>query len=535
MAEEIIEHFQTAERDYTVTRTRFIKRELKPSEYHKRQFGNFGTIVPQRVRERLENEKDAYRFVAEYTKIPVPKVLDFLEEDGICTLIVERVEGNIMEIVLDELDGEDRKRLIHNVTAFVEQSVLPQLRKFTSNRLGGVSGLVIPPNRVTFRDQRPEWRSRTFSENQFTFCHNDLARHNIMVNPKTLEVTAIIDWESSGFYPAEFEADMWLRSYRDYVPDEASTDRLIRLLDQPSAENFPVTMIDIPDGVIYMWQTEDRDRHCTLTPSTFTKRQLRPYEKSLGVQGTITPFPWSRERLENEKKALEFIAEHTSIPVARVHAFNEEAGISSLTTKIPVPGARMDILARRLSNRDKAILLTHVNTFVNQTVLPQLNTLQSSKLGGIIGMTIPPIRVWKRDKRLSWPARTSNTNRYVFCHNEISQEYIWVDPKTLQVVLLQNWECSGYYPPEFEYPYWRKARDEWMNNDDEVDRLILFLDKPDEQPLVKGPWMARTILWGMISSLFYWIKNKGFGAIYILFSGSQLRDSSSSKSGSSSV
>lgn len=88
---------------------------------------------------------------------------------------------------------------------------------------------------------------------------------------------------------------------------------------------------------------------------------------------------------------------------------------------------------------------------------------------------------------------------------------------------------------EFEYPYWRKARAEWVNIDDEVDRLILFLDKPDEQPLVERPWMAKTIVWGMISSLFYWIKSKGFGAIYILFSGFQLRDSSSSSSGSSSV
>lgn len=35
---------------------------------------------------------------------------------------------------------------------------------------------------------------------------------------------------------------------------------------------------------------------------------------------------------------------------------------------------------------------------------------------------------------------------------------------------------------EFEYPYWRKARAEWVNIDDEVDRLILFLDKPGKGP-----------------------------------------------------
>lgn len=50
-----------------------------------------------------------------------------------------------------------------------------------------------------------------------------------------------------------------------------------------------------------------------------------------------------------------------------------------------------------------------------------------------------------------------------------------VDPKTLKVVRLQNWEFSGSYLPEFEYPYWLKARGEWVNDDEEVDRLIAFI------------------------------------------------------------
>lgn len=38
------------------------------------------------------------------------------------------------------------------------------------------------------------------------FCHNDLSTHNIIVDPETLNVKAIIDWEYVGFFPAEFEA-----------------------------------------------------------------------------------------------------------------------------------------------------------------------------------------------------------------------------------------------------------------------------------------------------------------------------------------
>ena len=37
------------------------------------------------------------------------------------------------------------------------------------------------------------------------FCHNDFSTHNVIVNPSTLKVNAIIDWEYAGFYPVEFE------------------------------------------------------------------------------------------------------------------------------------------------------------------------------------------------------------------------------------------------------------------------------------------------------------------------------------------
>ncbi len=37
------------------------------------------------------------------------------------------------------------------------------------------------------------------------FCHGDLSAHNVIVDPETLKVKAIIDWEYAGFYPKEFE------------------------------------------------------------------------------------------------------------------------------------------------------------------------------------------------------------------------------------------------------------------------------------------------------------------------------------------
>lgn len=43
------------------------------------------------------------------------------------------------------------------------------------------------------------------------FCHNDLSMHNIIVDPETFKINAIIDWEYAGFYPAEFEMPFYLR------------------------------------------------------------------------------------------------------------------------------------------------------------------------------------------------------------------------------------------------------------------------------------------------------------------------------------
>ena len=44
------------------------------------------------------------------------------------------------------------------------------------------------------------------------FCHNDLSTHNVIVDPETLAVKAIIDWEYAGFFPEEFEGMFFRRS-----------------------------------------------------------------------------------------------------------------------------------------------------------------------------------------------------------------------------------------------------------------------------------------------------------------------------------
>ena len=46
---------------------------------------------------------------------------------------------------------------------------------------------------------------KPFESEELVFCYNDLSTNNVIVNPETLKVNAIIDWGYAGFYPAQFE------------------------------------------------------------------------------------------------------------------------------------------------------------------------------------------------------------------------------------------------------------------------------------------------------------------------------------------
>ena len=222
------DEWQTSQRAYKRTPSTFIKRELRRDERHFDFWGN--VIHPQWSKQRLKNEKAALEYIATHTSIPVPRVLDYFEQEGAYHLITKLIPG----IPLDHVEAEDKARATRQADVFIRNHVLPQLHTLKSRRLGSLIGLIIPPTRIIERDRRELWLEKPSSKVQYVFCHNDLAQHNIMVDPKTLEVVAILDWESSGFYPAEFEAPLWLKPYYERVDDTAEIDRLIRFLLDPA-------------------------------------------------------------------------------------------------------------------------------------------------------------------------------------------------------------------------------------------------------------------------------------------------------------
>lgn len=48
-------------------------------------------------------------------------------------------------------------------------------------------------------------------EGDFVFYHGDLSQHNIIVDPQTLKIRAIIDWEYAGYFPEYFEKAFYKR------------------------------------------------------------------------------------------------------------------------------------------------------------------------------------------------------------------------------------------------------------------------------------------------------------------------------------
>jgi hypothetical protein len=62
---------------------------------------------------------------------------------------------------------------------------------------------------VTLQSPRDAWTLRASESEEFVFCNNNLSQQNIIVNPQSLKILAIIDWEYAGFYPEFFEGPFY--------------------------------------------------------------------------------------------------------------------------------------------------------------------------------------------------------------------------------------------------------------------------------------------------------------------------------------
>lgn len=189
-----------------------------------------------RNHQRIANEAQALTLVSTKTTIPVPKLLGHgVHPDGRQYLITEFIKGitlnQLSERECSYLGGQHYARsspcniclemAFSNALEFIQKTVLPQLAQLRS-RERGLDGFVMPPQWLA-ADVRPGWKDHHWEtlsllEAKYVFQHGDLAPHNIMIDPETLQVKALIDWEYAGYFlpgmerwPGTLDADAYAK------------------------------------------------------------------------------------------------------------------------------------------------------------------------------------------------------------------------------------------------------------------------------------------------------------------------------------
>ncbi|KAK3940695.1 kinase-like domain-containing protein [Diplogelasinospora grovesii] len=193
-------------------------------------------------RQRIFNEAAALQFIRDSTTIPVPAVIAVGEGPDGFFVTTELIDGIPLADIGEKcevatLPGHEKTKCsacqataIANAKTFVEETVLPQLRRLTSCTTG-FNGFVNPPPWVTEVDRRES------AVPEFVFCHGDLGPHNIMTDPFTLKVTGLVDFENAGYFPSEFleqwavEVKGYYNMYKTMYESPAELSRLTMALE----------------------------------------------------------------------------------------------------------------------------------------------------------------------------------------------------------------------------------------------------------------------------------------------------------------
>ncbi len=208
----------SSDRKYYRRGNAFIKRCLRPREFLP---GPHGFHVPRMRKLSLKNEADTLRYISRHTDIPVPLVFCDFEDDDAYYVITQYVEGVNMADLPDHQKGVVMAEL---------EGHLAVLKRLKSTRMGGPTGIVVPPYRVLCETDREDWSHLRMSQYpEYVFCHNDCSQHNVIVNPETLKIAAIVDWEYAGFYPENFEFPFYRRNGPSVALGEEEDDSHVLL------------------------------------------------------------------------------------------------------------------------------------------------------------------------------------------------------------------------------------------------------------------------------------------------------------------
>lgn len=204
---------------YTISPNTFKKRSSTLAEYLTEPRGQIFFDARPWKTERITNEAKALQLLAERTKIPIPQLIRYGQKnDGSMFLEMSRVDGVDLLSVASECrkprgvrhnNGGACNKCLEiaqaNAMHFIQTVLLIELAKLRSNATG-LDGFVIPPPWVVESvDTRPHWEVKTSLDEEFVFIHGDLNPGNLIMDPDTLTVKSVVDWEHSGYFPPGFQ------------------------------------------------------------------------------------------------------------------------------------------------------------------------------------------------------------------------------------------------------------------------------------------------------------------------------------------
>ena len=210
------------------------------------------------------------------------------------------------------------------------------------------------------------------------------------------------------------------------------------------------------------WTTFEREYR--IYKDRVYKRSLRPDEYRVGVRNKPYVPPLGPERIQNEAACLRFIRSNTNIPVPDVIEAYEERGSSVLVTK-RLSGISMN----ELSPQGQAVVMEEVKNH-----LQTLRTLRSNRTGGPSGIISPPKRATQYfPNDVVWSAKAIEHDEFIFCHGDLSQSNIIVNPETLKIEGFIDWEYGGFWPDFFESYYFLDPRPSGTQFRSETENLPL--------------------------------------------------------------
>ncbi|CAG8893396.1 unnamed protein product [Penicillium egyptiacum] len=199
---------------------------------HDRGYWSLGSkfLLKERGKDPPSHEVINTHFIRENTTIPVPTTVQEWTEGEKYFQIVERVPGVPLEEIWSSIPQPDRERLARQTAEY-----LGQLRSFHSAKMESLhgqplccpllfndDGLGVTHGPLSTADEfwdvlakslggkvpevvKLRLRDRMPSPHPWTFTHGDLTDCNIIVDPVKFELSGLIDWESSGYYPVWWE------------------------------------------------------------------------------------------------------------------------------------------------------------------------------------------------------------------------------------------------------------------------------------------------------------------------------------------